>query len=59
MMKLQNYAQGKWVEGTGKALKTGRKAIFIRVELTLETKLIFTAEGIWQKINREKGILKS
>ena len=50
---------GSWVEGTGKALKVGRKAIFIRVELTLEKKLVFTAEGIWQKINREKGIPKS
>lgn len=50
---------GAWIEGTGKALKTGRKAIFIRVELTLKKKLVFTAEGIWQKINREKGILKS
>ena len=50
---------GAWIEGTGKALKTGRKAIFIRVELTLKKKLVFTAEGIWQKINREKGILNS
>ena len=50
---------GAWIEGAGKALKIGRKAIFIRVELTLEKKLIFTAEGIWQKINREKGIPKS
>ncbi len=49
---------GAWVEGSGKALKVGRKAVFIRVELTLENKLIFTAEGIWQKINRDKGILK-
>ena len=32
---------GAWIEGTGKALKVGRKAIFIRVELTLEKKLIF------------------
>ena len=48
---------GAWVEGTGKALKVGRKAVFIRVELTLENKLIFSAEGIWQKINKEKGII--
>ena len=50
---------GAWIEGTGKALKTGRKAIFVRVELTFKKKLVFTAEGIWQKINSEKGILKS
>ena len=46
---------GAWIEGKGKALKAGRKAIFIRVELTFEQKLVFTAEGIWQKINKEKG----
>ena len=50
---------GSWLEGKGKALKAGRKAIFVRVELTLEKQLVFTAEGIWQKINREKGIQKS
>ena len=44
-----------WVEGTGKALKTGKRAIFIRVELTLDDKLVFAADGMWQKINREKG----
>ena len=49
---------GAWGEGRGKTLKAGRKAIFIRVELTLEQKLVFTAEGIWQKINREKGYKK-
>ena len=42
---------GAWIEGTGKALKVGRKAIFIRVELTLEKKLIFTAD-----LNEDKAL---
>ena len=47
---------GSWSEGKGKALKAGRKAVFIRVELALEEKIVFSAEGIWQKINKQKGI---
>ena len=47
---------GSWIEGKGKALKAGRKAVFIRVELALEEKIVFSAEGIWQKINKQKGI---
>ena len=47
---------GSWIEGKGKALKAGRKAVFIRVELTLDEKIVFSAEGIWQKINKQKGI---
>ena len=48
-----------WIEGSGKALRTGKRAIFIRVELMLDKNLVFAADGIWQKINREKGIPKS
>ena len=47
---------GSWIEGKGKALKAGRKAVFIRVELTLDEKIVFSAEGILQKINKQKGI---
>ena len=32
--------------------------IFIRVALMLDNNLVFAADGIWQKINREKGIPK-
>lgn len=42
---------GSWVEGRAKVLKTGKRAVFLRGDLTCDGELAFTAEGLWQRIN--------
>ncbi len=40
-----------WLEGKGYVIKHGKRAIFIEVVLTLNKKIVFKANGIWQIIN--------
>ena len=47
---LRPATAGAWVEGRAEALKTGRRAVFLRAELAVDGALAFTAEGIWQRI---------
>ncbi len=41
---------GAWVEGRARALKAGKRTIFLRAELTADGVLAVTADGIWQRI---------
>ena len=47
---------GAWVEGRARALRTGRRNVFLRADLTAGGMLAFTAEGVWQRIDpRPRG----
>lgn len=48
---LKPVPVGAWVEGRAQALKTGKRAVFLRGELICDGELAFTAEGLWQRIN--------
>jgi len=47
---LRPVPLGSWVEGRAEALKTGKRAVFLRAELTCDGELALTAEGLWQRI---------
>lgn len=40
-----------WLEGRAVVLKTGKRAVFLRAELSVEGEIAFSAEGLWQRIN--------
>lgn len=48
---LRPVPLGAWVEGRARALRAGRRCIFMRAELTADGALAFTAEGVWQRID--------
>jgi len=43
-----------WVEGRAEVLKAGKRAVFLRADLTVDGEIVFSAEGLWQRINPGK-----
>ncbi len=48
---LRPVPVGSWVEGRAQVLKLGKRAVFLRGDLTIDDELVFSAEGLWQRIN--------
>lgn len=48
---LRSVPLGAWVEGRARALRTGKRCIFMRAELAADGALAFTADGVWQRID--------
>ena len=48
---------GTWAEATAEVLKNGKKAVFVHASMTVERKIVFSIEGLWQKINKSSSFV--
>jgi acyl-coenzyme A thioesterase PaaI-like protein len=48
---VQPVALGAWLEGRVTVLKSGKRSVFLRADLTVDGAFVVSAEGLWQRVN--------
>lgn len=51
---IRHVPVGSWLEAKGKVKKSGKRVIFVEIEMFIEKKLVFSSFGTWHIINIAK-----
>ena len=51
---IRHCPVGSWLEAKGKIKKSGKRVIFVEIEMFIKKKIVFSASGTWQIIDIAK-----